>query len=53
VMDTVEAVRFVPLVKGSWRETRIIQVFCLTLGVGWTHFQCPGRVLSGKQDIGS
>ncbi len=52
VMDTVEAVRFVPRCKGNWREPGFIR-FCLTLGVGWTHFQCPGRVLSGKQDIGS
>ncbi len=39
IIDTVEAVRFVPLVRGGWPETRIIPgFFCLTLGVGWTHF---------------
>ncbi len=52
IIDTVEAVRFVP-VKGSWPETRIIPVFCLTLGVGWTHFSVSGRAPPGKQDIGS
>ena len=41
IIDTVEAVRFVP--GESWPETRIIPVFCLTLGVGWTHFSVsPG-----------
>ncbi len=40
IIDTVEAVRFVPPVKGGagLRPGLFRGFFCLTLGVGWTHF---------------
>ncbi len=52
VMDTVEAVRFVPRCKGNWREPGFIRVlpdFRRRVDT----FSVSGRVLSGKQDIGS